>query len=121
MDSILTKLGLDIYHSEIIKYIQNQLVQARDTVLEYPSSLQFPTIGKENTIYIDVSSNKTYRWDNDSLKYYPLNYDDYNNIKIIDGCGDDAISADKRYNVICDESGNILTDELGNHLCMEVI
>ena len=84
MDSILTKLGLDTYHSEIIKYIQDQIEQARDTVLEYPSSLQFPTIGKENTIYIDVSSDKTYRWDDNDLKYYPLN--DYENIKIIDGC-----------------------------------
>lgn len=84
MDSILTKLGLDTYHSEIIKYIQDQIEQARDTVLEYPSSLQFPTIGKENTIYIDVSSDKTYRWDDNDLKYYPL--DDYENIKIIDGC-----------------------------------
>ena len=84
MDSILTKLGLDIYHSEIVKYIQDQIGQARDTVLEYPSSLQFPTTGKNNTIYIDVSSDKTYRWDDDNLKYYPLN--DYENIKIIDGC-----------------------------------
>lgn len=84
MDSILTKLGLDTYHSEIVKYIQDQIEQARDTVLEYPSSLQFPTTGKKNTIYIDVSSDKTYRWDDNDLKYYPL--DDYENIKIIDGC-----------------------------------
>ena len=84
MDSILTKLGLETYHSEIIKYIQDQITQTRDTVLEYPSSLQFPTIGKKNTIYIDVSSDKTYRWDDNDLKYYPLN--DYENIKIIDGC-----------------------------------
>lgn len=84
MDAILTKIGLETYHSEILKYIQDQIEQARDTVLEYPSSLQFPTIGKKNTIYIDVSSDKTYRWDDNNLKYYPLN--DYENIELIDGC-----------------------------------
>ena len=81
MDSILTKSGLQVYHSELMKYIQNQITQSRDTVLEYPSSLQFPTIGKGNTIYIDVSSNKIYRWDDDNLKYYPLNDYDYENIE----------------------------------------
>ena len=84
MDSILTKSGLEVYHSELLQYIQDQIIQSRDTVLEYPSSLQFPTIGKENTIYIDVSSNKTYRWDDNNLKYYPLN--DYENIELINGC-----------------------------------
>lgn len=84
MDHILTKIGLEAYHSEIIKYIQDQIEQSRDTVLEYPSSLQFPTLGKENTIYIDVSSDKCYRWDSTDLKYYSLN--DYENIQIIDGC-----------------------------------
>ena len=84
MDSILTKLGLETYHSEIVKYIQDQIEQSRDTVLEYSSSLQFPTIGKVNTIYIDVSSDKTYRWDDSDLKYYPLN--NYENIEIINGC-----------------------------------
>ena len=84
MDSIITKYGLEVYHSEILKYIQDQIILARDAVLEYPSSLQFPTIGKVNTIYIDVSSNKIYRWDDNNIKYYPLN--DYENIELINGC-----------------------------------
>ena len=84
MDSILTKSGLEVYHSEMVKYVQDQIAQARDTVLEYPSSLQFPTVGNINTIYIDASSNNTYRWDNDNLKYYILN--NYENIEIINGC-----------------------------------
>lgn len=84
MDAILTKLGLETYHQELIQYIQEQIAQARDTVLEYPSSFQFPTTGKKNTIYIDVSSGKIFRWDNDNVKYYPLN--DYENIEVINGC-----------------------------------
>lgn len=84
MDSILTKGGLEKYTAEMFEYIQDQITKNRDTVLEFSSSLQFPTVGNVNTIYIDKSADKTYRWDNDTLKYYPLN--DYENIKIIDGC-----------------------------------
>lgn len=82
--SILTKDGLIVLVDEIKKYVQDEIVESRDSVLEYDSSLLFPTTGKSNTIYIDKTANKSYRWDNVQLKYYSLN--DYENIEIIDGC-----------------------------------
>lgn len=68
---------------EYTKYINDKISQSNDCVLEFESSLSFPTIGKTNTIYIDKQNDKSYRWDNDDLKYYSLN--DYDNIEIIDG------------------------------------
>lgn len=55
-----------------------------DIILEFNSSLQFPTIGKSNILYIDTTANKIYRWDSTDLKYYSQN--DYENITVIDGC-----------------------------------
>lgn len=82
--SILTGEGLAILAEEVRKYVQDRIIESRDSVLEFDSSLLFPTIGKQNTIYIDRQQDKTYRWDNEQLKYYPLN--DYENIELIDGC-----------------------------------
>lgn len=81
---ILTGEGLEVLTEEIIKYVQDQIAKSRDCVLEYDSSLLFPTTGKQNTIYLDKQNNRSYRWDSTDLKYYQL--DDYENIQIIDGC-----------------------------------
>ena len=81
---ILTGEGLEVLTEEIIKYVQDQIAKSRDCVLEYDSSLLFPTTGKQNTIYLDKQNNISYRWDSTDLKYYRL--DDYENIQIIDGC-----------------------------------
>lgn len=85
MGSILTKQGLEVYHSEIMKYITEHLVDVEDTILVFPSSLQFPTIGKEGSIYIDTQTNKSYRWDDTNIKYYCIG-SDYEDIQIIN-CG----------------------------------
>ena len=53
-------------------------------VIKAQNYLYFPNIGKENCIYIDITNNKTYRWDNVYLKYYVVG-SDYNDIKIING------------------------------------
>jgi hypothetical protein len=82
--SILTSEGLAVLADEIKKYVQDKIVESRDSVLEFDSSLLFPTVGKINTIYIDKQQNESYRWDGKELKYYLLN--DYENIQIIDGC-----------------------------------
>lgn len=81
MDSILTKKGLNAYHVEMLKYIETQ-----SSVLEYPSSLQFPTIGKEGKIYVDIKNNQSYRWDDENLKYYCIG-GNYNDIETINGGG----------------------------------
>ena len=82
--SVLTKEGLDILVDEMKKYVRDCIDEVGDSVLEYDSSLLFPTVGKSNTIYIDKESDKSYRWDDEQLKYYPLN--DYENIQVINGC-----------------------------------
>nr|DAG26259.1 MAG TPA: hypothetical protein [Caudoviricetes sp.] len=86
MEAVLTKSGLEAYHDRLKKYIDAQILQARDSILEFSSSLQFPSIGKEETIYIDIEHNKTYRWDDGNLKYYCIG-SDYNDIELI-ACGD---------------------------------
>lgn len=118
--SILDNYGLAILVEEIRKYVQDEINEARDSVLEYDSSLLFPTVGKSNTIYIDMTSNKSYRWSEEDLKYYRLDFDDYMNIQIIDGCGRDEATNETKYHVLSDENGNYLTDESGNYLCLEV-
>lgn len=88
-ESILTKTGLEIYNSELLKHIKDLIGKSNDTVLEYTSSIQFPTVGKINTIYIDMNGNKIYRWDDDNTKYYCIgsNYEEINLIN----CGDSNI------------------------------
>ena len=87
--SILTKEGLDIYNSELLKHINDLIEKSKDTVLEYTSSLQFPTVGKTKTIYVDITASKIYRWDDDNIKYYCIG-SDYNNINLIN-CGDSTV------------------------------
>lgn len=74
---------LTVYDELIKRHILDAIEQSKDTISEYTSSLQFPTTGKSQTIYIDKANNKSYRWDDTDLKYYSL--DDYENIKLIDG------------------------------------
>lgn len=59
--------------------------QPSEKIVTEDSYLNFPTVGYANQIYIDTSDNATYRWDEQSLKYYCVGRD-YMNIKIIDGC-----------------------------------
>lgn len=48
----------------------------------YGSYLEFPTVGKEEYVYLDESSGTTYRWKN--MKYYVVGTD-YSKIEIING------------------------------------
>jgi len=41
-------------------------------VQQYETYLLFPTIGLITTLYIDKSTNTSYRWDEDNLKYYKI-------------------------------------------------
>ena len=88
-ESILTKTGLEIYNSELLKHIKDLIGEYNDKVLEYTSSIKFTTVGKINTIYIDMNGNKIYRWDDDNTKYYCIgsNYEEINLIN----CGDSNI------------------------------
>lgn len=50
------------------------------------SIYDFPAIGEQNHIYISTTENKTFRWNDEDMKYYCIG-SDYNDIKIINGGG----------------------------------
>lgn len=54
----------------------------------YAGIVNFPSVGKPGNVYIDTLANKTYRWDDENLKYYCIG-SDYNDINLI-VCGDSA-------------------------------
>ena len=84
IDNLIDLQRLIEYDTLIKQHILKEIEKSKDIVQEYASSLQFPTIGKSQTIYIDKSNNKSYRWDDNELKYYRLN--DYTEIELINGC-----------------------------------
>lgn len=51
----------------------SDILQKPDEVQEFDTYLLFPNLGRPKTIYIDLTANKSYRWDIDNLKYYILN------------------------------------------------
>lgn len=56
-----------------------------EPIISADSISSFPVIGQENCIYIDKSTNRTYRWGGIGLQYYCIG-SDYNEIeKIIGG------------------------------------
>ena len=48
------------------------------------SYLNFPPVGKPNQMYIDITENAIYRWDDEETKYFCIGRD-YNNIQLING------------------------------------
>lgn len=48
------------------------------------SHLSFPNVGNKYVLYIAISENRAYRWDDTELKYYCVG-SDYEEIKIING------------------------------------
>lgn len=61
-----------------------ELAADRDIVRQYKTYLEFPSIGDSKILYIDAAANKSYRWDDENLKYFVVG-SDYEQIKIIDG------------------------------------
>ena len=57
---------------------------ADSKIQSYSTFSEFPETGTENTLYMDLETNKTYRWDVRDLKYYLVGTD-YNDIQVIDG------------------------------------
>lgn len=61
----------DIEHSDG-RSLDKVIEDIESKVQEYESSSAFPVTGKPNTIYIDKSEDKMYRWDDEGVKYYEL-------------------------------------------------
>lgn len=58
------------------------------SIVQKPSYLEFPNVGNENNLYIDIGNNTLYRWDKKNLKYYMIGASIdtiYDKIKIISG------------------------------------
>lgn len=65
---VLDEAGL----AQLVGFIREEIDNAKDSVvLEFGSHLNFPVIGKSNTLYIDKEHNTIYRWDDENVKYYP--------------------------------------------------
>lgn len=64
-----------------------QYQELKDTKAETitkETAIEFPNIGSEKNIYIETSTNRTYRWSDIDLKYYCVG-SDYSEIDIISG------------------------------------
>lgn len=68
---------------------QNDLIQSQIDILKnaesplfFESYSNFPILGNPNRLYIDTSSNKVYRFDNDNICYRLITGFDFENDKI---------------------------------------
>lgn len=59
-------------------------VRDGSSIKQYSSVYEFPNRGSVYALYIDVSSNACYRWDEENSKYFCVGRD-YTEIKIISG------------------------------------
>ena len=48
-------------------------LKEKEAVVQAPFYLEFPNIGRADTLYVDKNSNLSYRWDDTGLKYYAIN------------------------------------------------
>lgn len=79
--------GLQLYTGELFEYIKNEIEKSKTkAIVNADSYLKFPTVGDSNCLYVDISSNTIYRWDDAELKYFIVG-NDYDKITIIDGTG----------------------------------
>lgn len=86
MGKLLDLDGFLAIAPELKRYIDNLVeTSVAECVVQEDSFLKFPATGNENSVYIDTSTNKSYRWDDATLKYY-VTGSDYNDIEIINGC-----------------------------------
>lgn len=65
----------------------------KEVIIQAISYLNFPTVGKINALYIDTTTNKSYRWDENNFNYYVVG-SDYNDINIRGG-GSTTVSKDE--------------------------
>ena len=71
---------------DIIVNIDNdkKTISAQLKSIQYQSVGEFPNVGSENQVYLDISTNTPYRFDTATLTYIRLG-SDWRDIEIIDG------------------------------------
>ena len=72
--------------------IENGIIHVTDNLLEShvveeDTYIKFPVIGDNNTIYVDTTTGRSYKWDSDQLRYICIGTD-YNAIDLINGSFD---------------------------------
>ena len=55
-----------------------------DAIIEYKTFINFPIIGKKNTLYVSTDRNRIYRWDSEKGAYEVVG-SDWSEITHIDG------------------------------------
>ena len=76
--------GMEYYTDEVKKLIRQMIADSSEfEIVTANSYLNFPIVGSQNKLYIDKTNNKTYRYDEASLKYYIIG-SDYDDIDLID-------------------------------------
>ena len=55
-----------------------------EKIQSYSTFSEFPSTGTTNTLYMDLETNKTYRWDSGNSTYTQVGTD-YNDIDVING------------------------------------
>ena len=70
----------------IVVNVDNNTRQITATIkqIQYESKLNFPNVGSENLIYIDITENASYRWNKQETRYVCIGRD-YNEIEVISG------------------------------------
>jgi len=81
--AFIQKIGIATGEKTLLIQMVEPLITP-DIFLEFESYLQFPVIGDTSKLYIDLTANKMYRWDNDNIKYFVIG-SDYEDIAIING------------------------------------
>ena len=61
--------------TEVLGYIKEYMSSTNNPICPYASYTLFPSVGDQESIYIDTSTNAIYRWDDANVKYYPLAFD----------------------------------------------
>ena len=79
MRKILEYDGLE----ELVRQIK-QYVRKQDDILLFENRLSFPSIGKVSKIYLDLSTDLIYRWDDENINYFQIGFRP-ESIKIING------------------------------------
>lgn len=77
--SISTMNLYDYYTKEEINNLFTTIV-----TLKKESYFNFPNVGDEGTLYVDISTGSTYIWDTDSMTYHCIGRD-YEKIQAING------------------------------------
>ncbi len=84
-EKLINLNGLSTYHEEILKLFQKYKQEANTPELHFANDyLEFPAVGEDAHLYVDLGSNKIYVYSEELLRYVVVG-SDYNEIQVING------------------------------------